>query len=84
MGISNVIDYVTVASAGNATDFGDLTTARETFGNSGNATRGLFHGTYVNSDSGKVIDYITIATTGNATDFGDLTVARTASGTSGT
>ena len=26
---SNVIDYVTIASTGNATDFGDLTVARE-------------------------------------------------------
>jgi len=74
---SNVIDYVTIATTGNASDFGDLTVARARGGGSGAAstTRGVFGGGTAN-DSLNVIDYVTIASTGNALDFGDLTVAR--------
>ena len=70
---SNVIDYVTIASAGNATDFGNLTVARHSLAGCSNGTRGLFGG---GSEAGvagiNTIDYVTIASTGNATDFGDL------------
>jgi len=72
---SNIIDYVTIASAGNATDFGDLTAARIYVASCSNSTRGLFGG---GSGPSNVIDYVTIASAGNATDFGDLTVARLA------
>jgi hypothetical protein len=73
---SNVIDYVTIASTGNATDFGDLTVARDRLAACSSSTRGLFGGGYISSIASNVIDYITISTAGNATDFGDLTVAR--------
>lgn len=69
----NVIQYVTIATTGNATDFGDLTSARRNLGGTSSTIRALFAGgteTPVN-----VIDYITIATTGNAVDFGDLITA---------
>ena len=71
---SNVIDYITIASTGNATDFGDLTVARG-HGLTGvcNGTRGCFAGGRDDSAGTNVIDYITVASTGNATDFGDLT-----------
>jgi hypothetical protein len=72
----NVIDYVTIATTGNATDFGDLTLARFNLAGCSSTTRGLFGGGYAGSDVTNVIDYITIAATGNATDFGDLSVAR--------
>src|SRR3990170_7845277 len=72
---SNVIDYVTIASAGNAIDFGDLTVARYAPGSCSSTTRGLFGGGNDGAVS-NVIDYVTIASAGNATDFGDLTVAR--------
>jgi len=72
---SNVIDFVTIASAGNATDFGDLTVARQYLAACSSTTRGLFGGGYGSANS-NVIDFVTIATTGNATDFGDLTVTR--------
>jgi hypothetical protein len=72
--LSNVIDYINIASTGNATDFGDLTYAR-TLAGCGSSTRGLFGSGFPASYN--VIDYVTIATTGNATDFGDLFVART-------
>ena len=68
---SNVIDYITLASVGNATDFGNTSVARRFLGAGSNDTRGFGGGGYEPSRS-TVIDYITIDTTGNATDFGDL------------
>ena len=71
---SNVIDYVDIATTGNAVDFGDLTAARASLcvGSVASTTRGLFVGGYTNTTT-NIIDYVTILTTGNATDFGDLT-----------
>lgn len=79
LGLRNVMDYVTIASTGNALDFGDLTSAREGLSACSSSTRGVFGG----GDNGaftNILDYITIASTGNATDFGDLTTARESSG----
>ena len=72
-GASNVIDYGTIATDGNATDFGDLTVARYAGGAASDTTRALGAG---GSGASNVIDYVTIQTTGNATDFGDLLNAR--------
>lgn len=72
----NIIDYVTIASAGNATDFGDLTAAKGVHGGTSNSTRGVFAGGENSGGNLNVIEYITIGSTGNATDFGDLSVAR--------
>ena len=69
---SNVLDYVTMSSAGNATDFGDMTLARRDHGACSSATRGLSAGGFTGSVNTDSIDYVTIASTGNATDFGDL------------
>ncbi len=71
---SNVIDYVNIATTGNAVDFGDLTAGRGSLcvGSVASTTRGLFMGGYTNTPV-NIIDYVTILTTGNATDFGDLT-----------
>jgi hypothetical protein len=70
---TNVIDYVTIATLGNAIDFGDLT-------NTPYINRGLSSAVRVLSVGGanptNVICYMTIATLGNATDFGDLTSGR--------
>jgi hypothetical protein len=71
-GDTNTIRYITIASEGSATDFGDLTVSRYGLGSCSSTTRGVFAG----GSSGvkhNQIDYITIASTGNATDFGDLT-----------
>ena len=71
--ITNVIDYVTIASPGNATDFGDLSSVRRYAAGANDFTRGLLAGgqttggSYVNS-----IEYITIASPSNSLDFGDL------------
>ena len=70
----NIIDFCTIATTGNAADFGDLTVARMNGGMTGSSTRGMYAGGV--NPGANVIDFITIATTGNATDFGDLTVAR--------
>jgi hypothetical protein len=70
--LSNIIDFITIATTGDATDFGDLTAARRAPGACSSSTRGVFGGGYV-SDAVNTIDYITIASTGNAVDFGDLT-----------
>jgi hypothetical protein len=69
-GRSNVIDYITIASTGNATDFGDLAAVAEDPASLSSTIRGIIAGG-TNSDS-NVIQYITIASTGNTTDFGDL------------
>ena len=70
----NNLEYITTASAGNATDFGDTTLVRGQFAACSDATRGLFTGGYGTFSGNRTdtIDYITIQTTGNATDFGDL------------
>jgi len=71
----NVIDYVTIATPSNATDFGDLSSARESMsGGVDDATRGVFAGGYISPTRYNILEYITIATTGNVTDFGDLSM----------
>jgi len=68
MAESNVMDYVTILTAGNATDFGNLTAASHDLATACSIVRGLiFSGT----GRSTAIDYITIASAGNATDFGD-------------
>ena len=68
---TNVIQYVTISTQGDATEFGDLTETSLTGASGGNATRGMRMGGQTPSRSG-TIDFVTIATTGNAQDFGDL------------
>ena len=65
----NHIDYVTINSAGNSTDFGDLSVGRQEASGMSNDTsdRGVCYG----GNASNVIDYITITSTGNASDFGD-------------
>ena len=76
----NVIQYVTIATLGNATDFGDLT-----YSGSGGAysmravsseTRGCIAGGVVTPAYVNSIDYVTISTTGNSQEFGDIPGAR--------
>ena len=75
----NVIEFVNIASTGNGSDYGDLTTGRSQFmnGTVASTTRGLFAGgsrpsaTHLNT-----IDFITMASKANAADFGDLTTTK--------
>ena len=85
---SNVVDYITIATTGNAIDFGDLTGIRNNSGGLSSSTRAIFAGGNANPGSSPYgptqnnIDYFTITSIGNATDFGDLTLATTAVGIS--
>jgi len=83
------IDFVTVASTGNASDFGDkaIQTAEST--GTSNGTRGELYGGEIyegedGSGSGtpavNVIQKITIDSAGNATNIGDLTIDVKSSG----
>ncbi len=69
----NIIEYLTIASTGNASDFGDLTAVRGYMGGVTNGSRGVFAGDAAGSN---IIDYVNITSTGNASDFGDLTLDR--------
>ena len=70
------IDYATIASLGNASSFGELTTGRAVRFSASSPTRGVFGSgrtfhapatiVYTN-----VIDYVEITTQGNSIDFGD-------------
>ena len=77
-GVGNLIEYITIASTGNATDFGDtvLTAGMEYLSGAADSTRGLINAGQTGPTSYNHIEYVTILTTGNALDFGDLTVAR--------
>jgi len=70
---SDVLDYVTLASGGNAIDFGNRIAAEYSMGGLSSSTRGLIFGGSPASDD---IHYTTIATLGNETDFGSLSVGR--------
>ena len=70
-GSSNVIQYITIQSTGNSTDFGDLNqnadwSAGTSSGGAGRAVKAGGNANHTN------MDYVTVASTSNATDFGDL------------
>jgi hypothetical protein len=72
----NNIDYITIATTGNASDFGDLTDTFRIHEGLSDGSRGCFGGgTRAEDTNSDVIDYITISTIGNALDFGNLTNA---------
>ena len=78
------IEYITFATKGNGTLFGELT-GSALMARSGGAlsshTRGIFAGSNPGSPSpankSNIMEYITIATLGNSIDFGDLFAACT-------
>ena len=84
---SNIIEYVTITTEGNSTDFGDLTAVRRNLAGNTNRIRGTFAGGHIGAsgsgDNLNTIDFITITSTGNAQDFGDLTVIRRCSNSGG-
>ena len=72
-GTYNSIEFITIASLGNAQDFGDLTMTNNDFGGGclGSPTRAVFcTGNYTHAD------YVQIMSTGNAIDFGNLLASR--------
>jgi len=69
----NTIQYLTTASTGNATDFGDLLSQWTQGACFSNSTRAIVGQGY-NWETGanqNVIQYFTIASTGDSADFGD-------------
>ena len=78
--LTDRIEFVTIPTAGNATDFGNLDAANRGPGGTSNATRGIFAG---GGAPGLVdtIQFITIPSTGDATNFGDLSRQSTGVGT---
>jgi len=84
-GYLSVIDYVTIATKGNALDHGDLTVARNGITGTSNSVRGVFGGGAKPPSDTKenTIDYTTIASKGNAQDFGDLSSTKRNTGCTG-
>ena len=69
---TDVIEYITISTPGNAADFGDLTVAKYGIATCSDGTYGIAAGGTPSTPS-NVIEYVTTATPGNASDFGDLT-----------
>ncbi len=65
---TNNIEYITMATTGNGTVFGDLTSASGSPSSMFSPTRGLC----VLKNPSTVVDYVEIMTTGNSVDFGDM------------
>ena len=74
---SNVLQFITIQTTGDSTEFGDLTKRRQTDQALSNKTRGCFIGgahyssypTYIGTN---IIDFVTFSSLGDAQDFGDL------------
>ena len=78
-GDGSTIQYVTLATTGDAVDFnGDtvLTAGHEYLSGAADSTRGLIDGGGSGPAATDAIEYIQIMSSGNALDFGDLSVAR--------
>ena len=69
----NVIDFVTIASTGNAQDFGDLSLQGSYLGATSDGTRGIFGSRMTNQPytGDPTIDTVMIASKGNAVNWGD-------------
>ena len=74
-GKTNIIEFITIATAGNAQDFGDLTEVKHNSSGLSSQTRGINAGGNPGSMS-DVIAFVEISTTGNAIDFGNLITGR--------
>jgi len=73
---TNSIDFITIASTGNAVEFGQLTSQRSHGSGMGTGTRAIFAGMKLSSGNNNIIDFISFSSTGNALDFGDLSLTR--------
>ena len=76
---TDVMDYINIASTGDAISFGTLSEARLSMGATSDRTRGILIGGYVPSGGGTnrdTIEQFTFASTGSRADFEDLKFAR--------
>ena len=76
----NSMEYITLTTTGETTDFGDVASANyggTSHSGASNMVRGVVHHarTVDGGSNLNTLEYITIATTGNTTDFGDLNYA---------
>jgi len=80
--LNEYIEYVTISTTGNATNFAQMSSVGSPTGRGAyfaaacsNSTRGVFARAKTNSSGGEVrdINYLTISTTGTTSDFGDFT-----------
>lgn len=70
----NTIDYITISSAGNAINFGDMSDGRYLYGSFSSSTRGVITG---GNGAPSRIEYVTISSTGNSiVDSGTLNFGR--------
>ena len=70
---TNIIDYITIASLGDAIDFGDCINGCSLGSACSSPTRAIFGDM---TGDANTISYVTINTLGDAQDFGDLDLAR--------
>jgi len=75
---------VTMATLGDAADFGDLIRGSEWCCGTASPTRAVFHNPGGNATE-EYLEYVQIMTTGNSFDFGDITqdISRTSAGSNG-
>ena len=74
-GNQNFMEFITIATTGNAVDFGSIGTLGRYIAGISNSTRGLIAGAYQGGGASgtlNTIQFITIATLGNSADFGDI------------
>ena len=72
----NILNFITISTAGNAEDFGDMSTGHQSRAAFASAIRGIFAGGYVPSGTSTAIDYVIISSKGGANDFGDTVISR--------
>ena len=68
---TNIIDFITISTLGDAQDFGDRTHTSDTCAGAASKTRGVIAGGYAGSET-NIMEFVTIASLGDALDFGDL------------
>ena len=79
-GVKDIISFITMATLGDAQDFGDLSDgASQSDNGASSSVRGVFH---LTSPAKTTLHFLTINTLGDSTDFGDMTSAGTLAGMS--
>ena len=75
--ILNTIDYITISSQGNGTDYGDLATTRTSGFSYNSRTRGIVSGGEAPSQTDSM-EYFALSSGGTSVSFGSLTQSRRA------
>ena len=69
-GVTNKIDFITIPSAGNAQDFGDMTSGLFASAGMSSRTRAVVSGGRQTPSNASDIQYLTMSSTGNTIDWG--------------